>query len=644
MSKNGKFEQRESQEDIMLNIVDAYRDDINLLIEAGVGIGKSLSYLIPGILLSYYSGKPLVVATSSIQLTEQLYEDVKLASEILKMPVDKVVGKGKSNYPCIDRVSQLYARTGEYKYEEYLSNIDVEVDKQNPKDIRLSDWNNIAVENCKFGNCKFYSECGYYLIRNKLKEGNHFNIEYKKNPKVIIVNQDLLISHIFKYNDTRNPIIFPDHCLLVIDEIHNMEEKSRNALTKEIDSKKSKDILKECQEIIYQVTYDNDVFALFDKCIKSVDKMFDKLNKDLIFETNKPEYEGNFEKLFIPTGDFSECEVIVSELNEFQMELDFASEYATNRNLESRFERAYSNINEMILFFENYGGISSEYLLWGNILKSNKRAVVNFCPKRIDMWMKENIFEREISTIGLSATITVNNSYNYIRESIGFVGDTDSIYNSPFPYENSRLFIPRNLPNYSNRDDLYFKKIGELIVETVKYSTGGNLVLFTAKDDLKQVANYLKQRLTCPIYVDGEECSQKEILNDFKETGGIILGTGVFWEGIDLKGNLLTNVIIVRLPFPVPDPVVEYKISKNDNIREAVLVPEMITKLKQGSGRLIRSMKDVGCLTILDSRMNQTRYKNRDLILQSLPFKNCISDFEELERFQRSLCMLDNGK
>ena len=115
-------------------------------------------------------------------------------------------------------------------------------------------------------------------------------------------------------------------------------------------------------------------------------------------------------------------------------------------------------------------------------------------------------------------------------------------------------------------------------------------------------------------------------------SGGIILGTGSFWEGIDLPGKELQCVIIVRLPFPVPDPVVEYKIQKNGN-RNKVLLPEMITKLKQGSGRLIRKEADTGILVLLDSRMNLVEYKNKQIILDALPIKKQMTNIDQVKKF-----------
>ena len=204
---------------------------------------------------------------------------------------------------------------------------------------------------------------------------------------------------------------------------------------------------------------------------------------------------------------------------------------------------------------------------------------------------------------------------------------------SPFPYdENARLLIPAKLPDSKVKNEIYYEKISNWIVEIHKVVNSGTLVLFTAKQDLHEVAKKVKNSKGATVYVDSENTSPKNIITQFKETGGIILATGSFWEGIDLPGKELQCVIIVRLPFPVQDPVLEYKIQQNGGM-DTVILPEMITKLKQGSGRLIRKEADTGVLVLLDSRMNLEGYKNNKIILDALPIKKQLTNIDQVKKF-----------
>lgn len=150
---------------------------------------------------------------------------------------------------------------------------------------------------------------------------------------------------------------------------------------------------------------------------------------------------------------------------------------------------------------------------------------------------------------------------------------------------------------------------------------------------MQEVYSKLKDDINTPIYLDNDTLTPNEIIEKFEESKGIILSAGSFWEGIDLKGKLLTNLIIVRLPFPVPDPVIKNKIKRLGS-SDIVLGPEMIMKLKQGTGRLIRSKNDIGLVSILDSRMKERTNKYRDIIYKELPFKNYITQWEEAKKFQ----------
>ncbi|MGH1648921.1 ATP-dependent DNA helicase [Enterococcus gilvus] len=640
------FERREAQEDMMLDIVESFKEQNNRLIEAGVGIGKSLSYLIPGILISKLTKKPLVVATSSIQLTEQLSEDIDLAGKILGLKVDKVIGKGQKNYPCIKRVTDFYSRfSGNSRKKELntiLDSIVIGVDKQNPSTLDIGKWDRINVDGCIYNSCKYKSDCYFYQIRNNLKDGirqtNYFS---ESTPKVIIVNQDLLISHLFKLKRNGKGIIYSDPCLLIIDEIHNIEEKTRNALTKEVSKQFLNSCIKDYQKFIGQTSESEEAIKDGEKFSDAASNVFQKITKNLISEIEKKDYEGNFDRLFISKGDKEQCSILIDYLNKCMENADIAVTMKSNDRLDNLYEDLIEKFRILKEFFISYGDLSVDNLLWGSMDYKKRCAVVSYCPKEIDQVLKDIIFYERYPTIGLSATITVRSqgkdSYEYISKNIGFIGEADEVRQSPFRYYNSRIFIPKELPNYLVRDQKYYASIANLLKRSIENNSGGNLVLFTAKEDLKCVGELLRRKVSCPIYEDGGGLSQKEILEKFRKTGGVILGTGVFWEGIDLKGKLLTNVVIVRLPFPVPDPIIDYKIKTLNNDSDKVLIPEMITKLKQGSGRLIRSMEDTGTLTILDSRMNVSSYKHKQLILDSLPIKKVITGFDKLKQFQKNI-------
>ena len=200
------------------------------------------------------------------------------------------------------------------------------------------------------------------------------------------------------------------------------------------------------------------------------------------------------------------------------------------------------------------------------------------------------------------------------------------------------------IPNKRNRTAYRNAAIKE-IVKLLNITEGKALILFTAKDDMQYVFKKLSNMgLPYKIMVQDESTTQERRLEKFQNNvNSVLLGTGTYWEGINVKGESLSQVIIFKLPFPVPDPIVEYKMRKTDCPLMDVAVPEMIIKLKQGVGRLIRSSDDKGIVSILDPRVSKslnTAY--REDALTSLPEKNITEDITALEEFWNRIKEDDN--
>ena len=199
------------------------------------------------------------------------------------------------------------------------------------------------------------------------------------------------------------------------------------------------------------------------------------------------------------------------------------------------------------------------------------------------------------------------------------------------------MYIANDLPPFrkDNRKE-YIRAITDRISELCDITEGRTLVLFTAKEDMNQVFDILSSRENkWELYKQVEGSFQESVISQFRESKGVLLGAGIFWEGINIKGYDLSQVIVVRLPFPVPtDPVMEYKIGSSADHLNEVLLPEMIIKLRQGTGRLIRSERDKGIISILDPRLSIIKgRKYREEVLDSLPFKTITESLGELKPF-----------
>lgn len=615
--KNKGWEARDGQETLMYDVFDAYDSRENLIVEAQVGIGKSFGYLIPGILISKSTKKPLIVTTSSIQLTEQLVNDIQKVEEILHISVDCIVGKGVTNYPCFKEIHRK--NLSKLNLMEALDIANKGLTKQTVRETNLK-WNQISTNNCIMSKCHYKNECAYFKMRNKLKEGNRYIRLNEYKPKVIIVNQDMLMMNFKKLTFGKESLIYDDPCMLIVDEVHNLEEKQRANMTKTINSKTMINKIKEGANRVGSR-------SRYLKNIKMIEDWFnlqkDSAKSEIYKNGNclstgrvdiKPVSHHQMAKLISMTKE------IVEEFDVNNIVVFKQSSLVSNEQLEIA--------NNLLTLFKNLQNNSDKYIFWTEITKQDQ-IDISFCPNNIAETLRKTVFSTSYPVVCLSATITNKtnneNSYEYIKEIIGFKGYEEDIKYNDFPYKESRLYIPPNLPKFDKRDVKYYEEIGKHIFELASQNKGGTLILFTAKDDIDGVYNDLsKRKFNKTIYVDDGSKSQNEIIESFKKTKGVILGTGVFWEGIDLKNELLTLLVIVRLPFPTIDPITKYKITKLNDSNEAVIVPEMIIKLKQGVGRLVRTKQDKGLLVLLDSRMNKPIYKHKEAVLDALPIKNMI--------------------
>lgn len=617
-----------------LDIAEAIVNRRNLIVEAGVGIGKSLGYLIPALYTIKFSNRPIIISTSSIQLTEQLMDDVKEASKLTGIPVKATVGKGKRNYSCKKRI---FEDNGENINKEKLDKIkewvmDSETGERAdaPFQISNNEWEKVKVQRCSFEKCKFKSDCGFYKMRNEIE--GHFN------HKIIIVNQDLLIANLLKKSEGRKSFIDENYEAIIIDEAHNLEEKTRNALTESWNLKRIDQLIENLLKIFSQrMDYDENIKEEIEKTKKYLHDMFNKIFSFVIKEIDPDKFE-EMERVKVGLYNFDEKNLLIL-LKEFHVMIQFEQK-------DERFqETLMEEIEKLIEFIESFKRREiSNLLFWGEINKpkNEKGLTVSFAPKDIDKRLNKILFSKSKPVILTSATITqpgndLEHQYSYIMNSIGFEGDFEEIKKSPFPYDqNSRIYIPNDIsPPTDINKEKYLNQISERIFELINITEGRTLVLFTAKTDMDYVyTELINKESKINILKQMEGSNQKLIIKDFIKTNGVLLSTRIFWEGIDIPGNDLVSVIITRLPFPVPDPIIEYKTNQAKDKMNEILIPEMIRHLRQGAGRLIRKENDKGILSILDSRLS-VKYgrEYRESVLEMLPIKNELNNLQEISEF-----------
>lgn len=629
-------EEREGQQDMALDIADiAIRDNKHFMIEAGVGIGKTFAYLVP---LMYYHRifpKPIVIATSTIALQHQLEQDIAFISRLMGCNSNVILAKGYKHYICLKRVKRHFKNQS----NNILSEIKAGIFDRNNFSCNIPDniWNKINVtydqQLCR--DCADVRNCQFKTIRQEMKTTSGF----------IICNQDLLTTHLDQmiFKQQESPLLSKDIRFIVVDEAHNLEEKIRNHYTQGYSYNQINKII---NKTVKQNNKNSRISTIANNIQQALGKIYNAISKEITKQRQEIKDEFVTERFSI---NFSTIKGNVLYVYELLNELSIITSYYEQEYLSNN--PFGESLEDVMSFFYNMYYSNDDAILWVES-RQHGDEVLFLCPKNIATKAQQLYFSNKFTTILTSATLankSCNNdleNYSYTIKNIGFPVEKGG-YNltqpqpSPFSYDkNCMLYCANDLPHPRNEHPDFIKMATERLIELLNISKGKALVLFTAKKDLEEVRGQLSDRqLPYNILFQDESSSQSKIIDSFKkDIHSILLGTGTYWEGLDIPGETLSNVVIFRLPFPVPDPIIRYKTSlAKDGLME-VSVPMMIIKLKQGIGRLIRKKDDKGIISILDPRLGATAQSTyRNMVLDAIPIKNMTTQISVLANFYNKL-------
>ncbi|WBW99214.1 ATP-dependent DNA helicase [Oceanirhabdus sp. W0125-5] len=655
------FEEREGQQDMALDICEAMRDNQHIMVEAGVGIGKSYAYLLPLMIYNREFKEPVVVSTSTISLQEQLMDDIRAVSKKLGFSPEVVLAKGMSHFGCRLRVEEFgskvlfeedYEKTKVYNYlKNWVKDIGDRA-KLN-EDISEDIWESVNVKNCLFNKCKFYNECVFIDKRNKM--GN--------TDGIILCNHDLLIVDAHKKIRKERALLSNRIKYITIDEAHNLEEKVRGVLQEELTYKKCFTIFNDSKFFMKRTGNSKEIEKI-NILIKDIDRYFKILANDINEQMKVGKFQGSEQSRFninrhkvlnISRNIINTLDDVIKNIA--LVDIVNVSEFEYFNNLQDEILEDLKRIKEDIynVVYESY-----DTLAWGefngkeadllNVRLMIAPKFINKVIKKLFFREKENEFQLENlpKIILTSATLTnrfhgdLKERYSYIINNIGFPqeekrGILSEPKESPFDYDNNTIVYYKNkMPHPMKSREAFLKEAIEEIIKLIKMTDGKTLILFASKEDLNWVYKELKKRkFSYKILKQNPYSSQENIMTAFKEEeNSILLGTGIFWEGINIPGKTLSQVIVTRLPFPVPDPIIEFKRSISQNPLLEVNVPEMILKLRQGVGRLIRNSKDSGVVALLDPRVGEDmNLEYKEMIWNAIPMKNRTTDIKTVKKF-----------
>ena len=634
------FEMREGQQDMSFEIVDALIHDQHFAVEAGVGIGKSFGYLVPVLLYNKKMKKPVIVATSTIALQEQLWDDVHDVMPLLNTDPEVILAKGQTHHLCHKRANEYLSMDGAVIPKELADGIEegFQERKQFPPFLPQNIWDKVNIQRFSMRNCgPCEKKCLYYAIRSQLRYTDG----------IVLCNQDFLTAHLRQIRRGQDGLINRDADLIVVDEAHNLDDKVRSATTERINQGKILGLIKSATNEVKPSDRQN-VYAEANEAQRAIRTFFDCLKAQVQQQINNAQQDMRYADRFFFDDSAESIDLLRSMVDAtknaaLSIQIYASFEYHGRSTAASDdLDELTENLTEMIEELD-------DYLLW--IERKGSQAELVYCPKNTREITKRLYFSGKARTILTSATLTnttegsLEDQYAYFISNTGFPTDEHGCLSepkpSPYPYdEHSMIYYCDDLPHPTKEHEAFIEQGVQRLLEVLDISGGKALVLFTAKSDMEDVYSILSQKeLPYKVLMQQSGSSQDQVLKEFREnTNSVLLGTGAYWEGISIEGKSLSNVVIFRLPFPVPDPIINYKASIADDALMDVNVPEMVIKLKQGIGRLIRNFTDTGIVCIIDRRLrDEPAERYHDIAWSSLPIKNRTKSLDELRRFYEGL-------
>ena len=645
------YEERPSQLELVKKIAESFNDGSIGVFEAGTGVGKSFAYLIPSMLWAIANKERVVISTGTINLQQQLAEkDIPLAEKIIGKKIKSILVKGRQNYVCLRRLSEVGGERELFGDETEIFDKISEWAKVSATGSR-SDLSFMPPENlwqrvnseadaCMGMRCKFREKCFVMKVRKEAADAN-----------ILVVNHHLLFADIESrmngagYDDTA---VLPPYKRVIFDEAHGIEDAATSFFSNSLNRFR---IIKQLN-LLYRQRKGSATGYLF--TLSALSRIEDKSEsvEDEIAKTkqaiesleaeaalllekefNLRLFSGTAHRFTFLLGKIGELQQHVATVTALVREIiDGIDEDDRDNSVIYEAKAVLRRLDDTVATAQNFKSWDEhpEHVFWiqakrlpPSIAKNMDNPLYyefNETPLDIAPMMNSGVFEPMKSVVCTSATISISNSFDFWKKRVGihFVEKErvkSGAFPSPFPYNTNMFFgVPSDAPFPDHEN--FQNYIEEAIVSLIEKTGGKTLVLFTAYDSLRHACDAARTKLRSSgitILKQGDD-DRFRLLSQFKDdVSSVLFATDSFWEGVDVPGEALSLVIIVKLPFGVPsDPVFAARseqIAKKGGFPFMELsVPEAVIKFRQGFGRLIRRGDDRGAVIALDRRIIEKSY------------------------------------
>jgi ATP-dependent DNA helicase DinG len=610
----------------------AMKERKHLIVEAGTGTGKTLAYLLPVI----RSGERVIVSTGTKNLQEQLFfKDIPFLEQHLgKLRVCYM--KGRNNYLCRQKLYDLVAQpalSGLVNIDHLQQIAEWESTTESgdrtelttlPENSQLWHKLDAGTERCTGQECKQWDRCFITEMRRRMLESD-----------IIIVNHHLFFADLaLKQAGVPNGVL-PEFTTAIFDEAHELEDVASSYFGVSVSNLRFEELARDIEiklqqekamrpSLLQALARLRERAAFFFSVLPKGQGRFAFTNRSEFLEEKGTEYDAVMEGL---QWIFSELQLITDKVPEV------ANFSRRTREMQAQLEFIIRGTDKNIVYWIEHRGESRR----GRTGQTH--IILQATPIDVSQILKQALFADMDTVVLTSATLAVagpqGDNFDYIRQRLGMEHARELVVPSHFDYASQAiLYVPPDLP--APTEKAFVEKAAEKIRRLLAITQGRAFCLFTSHSQMRQIHDLLVDQLDFPVLLQGS-APKNALLEQFRLTpNAVLFATGSFWQGVDVQGEQLSCVIIDRLPFAVPsDPVVAARIQAiNDadgNAFYEYQVPSAVIALKQGFGRLIRSIKDRGLLVLLDNRILKQRYGK--VFLESLPAYKKTKDLADVEQF-----------
>lgn len=615
------YHNRQSQTDMAMAVSESISQKHNLLIEAGTGVGKTFAYLLPALL----SGKQVVISTGSKNLQEQLFlKDLPALLSMLDMHVPIALLKGRNNYLCQLRLEKQMQNAAHFS-ESYIDDL-----------LKVNQWANLSKdgdignltsvaehsdvlpsvvstkETCTGKKCQYYDVCFTRKARLRAMDA-----------KLVVVNHHLFFADRL-LKDTGFAELLPDPDVVIFDEAHLVPDICINYFGSHISSREIDTLLNGIIKLHREVIRDSiQIEQLAQRGLIALSEWH-----NVMFEHQVTDWRKVLANKHLATVSWTLQQALA----------DLAGIMVHHLGRDDQLDLAFEQLHELSQKLQDYFECKDMQAAYSVELGA-RFIMLRLSPINVAKQCQQ-LFDANTRWIFTSATLQVNRSLAHFATELGLTSAKQVILDSPFDYPNQAMFcVPRHLGKVGQSQHSV-KQLVDVCVQAINAAQGRTFILFTSHQMLEQVASSLHGRTAYPLLIQGQ-ASKQSLLNKFRQLGNaVLLGTSSFWEGVDVRGKLLSCVIIDKLPFVSPDDAL-YKARAANAERQGldpftqISLPQAVISLKQGVGRLIRDEKDRGVLILCDNRIVNRTYGQA--FINSLPPMQRTRDLDKALQFLKHI-------